>query len=398
MVAGAWPDSSVQGAVPLGGKLACMAAARSLRELRTPFLVLDEARMERNLERMRRQLQRLGVGARPHVKTCKSVPIVQRMLAGGRGPVTVSTLAEAEHCFAAGLGDVLYAVGVAPCKLDHVRDLRRRGCDLTVIVDSDDGARAVAAVDAGIPALIEIDSDDHRAGVRPDDDALLAIAATLRTGARLRGVMTHAGASYECRTPTAIAAMAERERSAVVAAAARLRAAGHDAPIVSAGSTPTALFAERLDGVSEMRTGVHVFMDLVMVGLGVCTLDDVALSVGVSVIGHQRQKGWLLTDGGWMALSRDRGTQGHVVDCGYGLVADEHGRIVDGLVVTGTNQEHGILARTDGRPLDFAAFPVGTLLRVLPNHACATAAQHDRYQVVRGDGEVHATWPRITGW
>ena len=71
---------------------------------------------------------------------------------------------------------------------------------------------------------------------------------------------------------------------------------------------PTASFAARLDGVTEVRAGVYVFMDLVMAGLGVCTLDDVALSVLVTVIGHQRAKDWLITDGGWMALSRDRGT------------------------------------------------------------------------------------------
>ncbi|PIU08683.1 MAG: alanine racemase, partial [Methylobacterium sp. CG09_land_8_20_14_0_10_71_15] len=42
--------------------------------------------------------------------------------------------------------------------------------------------------------------------------------------------------------------------------------------------------------------------------------------------------------------------------------------------------------------------PVGARLRILPNHACATGAQHDRYHVVadgRLSGEV---WPRINGW
>ncbi|MGB3968600.1 MAG: DSD1 family PLP-dependent enzyme, partial [Planctomycetota bacterium] len=207
-----------------------------------------------------------------------------------------------------------------------------------------------------------------------------------------------AGASYECRDARAITAMAERERAAVVTAATRLRAAGFAAPIVSVGSTPTALFAERLDGVTEVRAGVYVFMDLVMVGLGVCTLDDVALSVAVTVIGHQRQKHWLLTDGGWMALSRDRGTAAQPVDRGYGLVGDERGQPLDELIVTGTNQEHGIVARADGAPFDLDRFPVGTVLRVLPNHACATAAQHDRYHVVRGDDVVTSTLPRFGGW
>ena len=99
-----------------------------------------------------------------------------------------------------------------------------------------------------------------------------------------------------------------------------------------------------------------------------------------------------------MALSRDRGTREHAIDQGYGVVCDVRGRIIDGMVVIDTNQEHGIVARRDGGPIDLAAFPPGTLLRVLPNHACATAAQHDRYHVVHGSPEVTATWPRLRGW
>jgi D-serine deaminase-like pyridoxal phosphate-dependent protein len=43
-------------------------------------------------------------------------------------------------------------------------------------------------------------------------------------------------------------------------------------------------------------------------------------------------------------------------------------------------------------------YPVGTLLRILPNHACATAAQHDRYHVMSGGTEIVKTWPRVNGW
>jgi len=45
-----------------------------------------------------------------------------------------------------------------------------------------------------------------------------------------------------------------------------------------------------------------MFFDLFMAGLGVCQLDDIALSVLTSVIGHQPEKGWIITDAGWMAM------------------------------------------------------------------------------------------------
>jgi len=57
-----------------------------------------------------------------------------------------------------------------------------------------------------------------------------------------------------------------------------------------------------------------------------------------------------------------------------------------------------VLAHRSGDPARTPMLPVGTLLRILPNHACATAAQHPAYQVVAGGQQVEATWPRFSGW
>lgn len=376
----------------------------TLADLETPALVLDMARVRHNCERMRAHLAPLGVTLRPHVKTAKAGPLIRQMLGAPSGPVTVSTLREAELCLVEGCTDILYAVGIAPNKLAHVHDLERRGARMTILLDSVRAARAV--VDAGHAArrpfgvLIEVDADGHRAGVAPDGDTLLEIARVLQDGGqRLRGVLTHAGESYYARTPEARRDAARAERDAVVRAAARLRAAGHEVDVVSVGSTPTALFADDLTGVTEVRAGVYVFQDLVMAGIGVCTPDEIALSVLVSVIGHQPSKGWILTDGGWMALSRDRGTSVQAVDQFYGVVCDVSGRPLDGLVMLSGSQEHGVLGRRKDDPRPLPELPVGTLLRILPNHACATAAQHARYVQVEGEGTtVTGMVDRVNYW
>lgn len=370
----------------------------TLHDLPTPCALLDEARLSRNLHRMASRMRELGVALRPHVKTAKCIPVAERQRALGAQGITVSTLKEAEQFHAAGFDDILYAVGIAPGKLAQARALRERGCDLKLLVDSLAAAQAVAASGHRFPVLIEIDTDDHRAGVRPDDPRLLDIARTLHEGAELRGVMTHCGASYELSDPEALAAMAEQERARCVAAAERIRAAGLPCPVVSVGSTPTALSARNLEGVTEMRPGVYVFHDLVMLNVGVCRADEIALSVLATVIGHQREKGWILTDAGWMALSRDRGTHAQHTDYGYGAVCDEAGRLLPGLVVSGANQEHGIVsgAGLAGDALE-AAYPIGTRLRILPNHACATAAAFDHYQVLKADGGTER-WARFNGW
>jgi D-serine deaminase-like pyridoxal phosphate-dependent protein len=137
-----------------------------------------------------------------------------------------------------------------------------------------------------------------------------------------------------------------------------------------------------------------------MAGLGVCALHDIALSVLISVIGHQEDKGWVITDGGWMSLAGDRGTASQPTDQGYGVVCGIDGQVLCDLIVVAANQEHGIITSRPGmEKLDISRFPIGTNLRVLPNHACATAAQHDRYLVVGDDKtRVVAEWPRLNGW
>lgn len=360
----------------------------NLESLETPALVLDAGIMEKNIARLRGRLGRLGVPLRPHVKTAKCEEVAKRALEGQPGGITVSTLAEAEYFAARGVRDILYAVGIAPNKVKHVQDLRRRGVDVTVVLDN---AEQAGFIDE-LPALIEIDSDGHRSGMKPDAPSLVELGKRVKN---LRGVMTHAGASYNCRSTDAIVEMAERERLSVVTAG---RTLGLERPVVSVGSTPTAHFARHLEGVTEVRAGVYVFFDLVMAGISVCRVEDIALSVLATVIGHQPEKGWAITDAGWMALSRDRGTASQPLDQGYGLVCDADGRPLDGVIVKDANQEHGILAHRSGDPARLPKLPVGTMVRVLPNHACASAAQHAAYHVVRGSRAIEARWERMGGW
>lgn len=375
----------------------------TIDQTETPALLLEQGRMNQNIARMREQLARLKVGFRPHVKTAKCIEATLAMSGGKPGPITVSTLREADYFADHGFTDILYAVGIAPNKMGHVAALLKRGVKLTVILDSLDAAKALVFAAAPLPmpvhALIEIDCDGHRAGILPESPDLLTVAQTLADGGVIvAGVMTHAGGSYDCRSDDALRTMAEQERARTVRAATRLREAGHAVSVVSVGSTPTALFAEDLTGVTEVRAGVFVFFDLVMAGLNVCRVDDIALSVLTTVIGHQREKGWTIVDAGWMAMSRDRGTSAQPVDQGFGLVCDASGKPMPDYIMVSANQEHGIIAHRDSITGTALALPVGALLRILPNHACATGAQHDRYHLIDGTSAVTAVWERIGGW
>lgn len=374
-----------------------------LSSLNSPAAIINLPRMLHNIQLMQQRMDALDVRFRPHVKTSKCIPVVRAQIEAGAHGITVSTLKEAEYFFADGVTDILYAVGMAPGKLPQVLSLRRQGCDLKIISDSVTSATAILdfghAHGEAFEVWIEIDTDGHRSGIKPEDNALLEVAHVLHDGGmHLGGVMTHAGSSYGLDTEEALVAIAEQERSGCVRAAERIRAEGIPCPEVSIGSTPTALSARTLEGITEVRAGVYVFFDLVMHNIGVCGMNELALSVLATVIGHRVEKGWAIVDAGWMALSRDRSTQKQKCDFGYGQVCDINGTVLRGYLLSDVNQEHGIVSceSAPDKNID-QSFPVGTQLLILPNHACATAAQFPEYHLLSKDGGL-VSWNRLYGW
>jgi len=375
-----------------------------LLTLETPCLVLDRRKLKKNISYIHKRMENLGVNLRPHGKTAKNTDVIKMALDAQTGGITVSTLKEAEYYFSHGIIDIVYAVGIAPVKLDRITGMIKEGANITLILDSIEQVEFVAAkgqqYGLNIPVLIELDCDGHRSGVTLDDSLLLDIGHMLNRekGVMMSGVLTHAGESYQCKSVEEIRVLAKIERDMAVKCSEILRQNGLPCPIVSVGSTPTANFAEDLTGVTEVRAGVFMFYDLVMAGLGVCDKSDIAISVLTSIIGHQKRKGWVITDAGWMALSRDRGTASQKVDQGYGLVCNVEGDPLNDLIVSSTNQEHGIISHRSKKEIAWESFGIGSMVRILPNHACATGAMYDRYNITDGFTEIIDVWHRINGW
>jgi D-serine deaminase-like pyridoxal phosphate-dependent protein len=372
--------------------------------LSTPRLLLDADRLDRNAARMRTRSGKLGVTLRPHLKTAKSQDVARIAAGGTPGPITVSTLAEAEYFAAARWRDILYSTAIAPAKLARAdRIQRENGARLLLVLDDKDAAAAIGAVARSLGAhfgvLLEIDCGEHRSGVEPASGELVALAEVINACAphlELMGVMTHAGHSYALNEPARIRALAEVERLAAVGSAELLRARGHSCPIVSVGSTPTVVFAEHLEGVTEVRAGIYLFWDLSQLSRGVCAEEDIALSVLATVVGHQRRGPSLILDAGALALSKDIGANRFMPDAAYGWVCDVVTlKPLASLTVATVHQEHGTVPVPD--ETWFARLPIGSLVRILPNHACLTCAAYAFYDVLRA-GKPIQQWPRIGGW
>lgn len=375
-----------------------------LQSISTPALILERDKLNANIQRIKSIAAQHNVDLRTHMKTSKSAEIACALIDEIHPGIAVSTLKEAVYFANAGVQNILYAVSIDPRKFAQLSWFYEQGVNLQIILDSTEVAQQLAQwaaqAQCKVNCLIEIDTDGHRAGIKPDSAGLISLAQELHDAQFIHfcGVMTHGGGSYDCLSYDDIKAHADLERSGCVAAAQQIRDAGIPVDMVSIGSTPTVMAAKHFTGATEIRPGVYVFFDLFQHGLGVCELSDIALSVLTTVIGHSRDEGRIFLDAGGLALSKDHSTASQQRDFGYGLVCDEHGQPLSAtgeVVVSSVYQEHGVITVSD--PHLFEQLPIGTLLRVLPNHACMTAAAHDHY-FVADQSEITALWHRCNGW
>jgi len=369
-------------------------------DISTPALLLDKKKLMVNIERMQANANRLGVQLRPHLKTLKAAKAADALIASGAKGITVSTLKEAGYFLKHGFKDITYAVGMVPVKLPEVASLMAAGADLKIMTDNVEVAHVIATEanesGTGYKLLIEIDSGDNRGGLQPESEEIIQIAELMvNSAARIHGVLTHAGHSYAVNNTSAIENIAEQERAAVVTAATRIRAAGFTVDTVSLGSTPTGLYAKNLSGITELRAGVYTVFDMDQEARGVCKIEDIALSVLSCVIGHNKAAGKILLDAGGLALSKDRSADKFRPELGFGQICNPEGTAIAGLYVTSVSQEHGHVHIRDAN--DYALFPVGSRLRILPIHACMTAAAYDHFNVIE-DGVISEKWDRVNGW
>lgn len=367
----------------------------SLSDLGTPALLVERNAVQNNCRRMREKARASRTGFRPHVKTHKTIEGALLQHDGERGPICVSTMAEAEFFAAAGFDDITYAFPLAPHNIERAARLARSVRHLNLLLDH---RQTLAAVERfheqsgqQLEFFLKVDCGYHRAGVDPDSDESVELALRMARGGavRLNGLLTHAGHSYHAKSVEEIRVIAQQETNAVSSFAARLRENGV-AVRRSVGSTPTMSVVERFNDCDEVRPGNYIFFDAYQAQLGSCSLRDAALSVLTTVVGIYPEQQKIICDAGSLALSREAS----LADGGYGVVCDANLAPLS-MRLTSLSQEHGQIFAD--HPDALSGLRVGTKLRIIANHSCITAAMFDRYHVMAGD-EVVEEWRPVRGW
>jgi D-serine deaminase-like pyridoxal phosphate-dependent protein len=333
--------------------------------------------MERNIRDMQALANKHGVNLRSHIKTHKIPELARLQVKTGAVGIAVAKLAEAEVMADAGIKDIQIAnIIVGADKIKRLRRLHRR-CRISVAVDSVENVKELSAAFAGsgkpLSVFIKVNTGLDRCGF----DSLPEIVKFLQAvqclpGIKVVGLMTHAGHAYAAGSRREVAAIGKSEGSTLVEYAQQLRKHGIVLPVLSVGSTPTARYAVRVRGVTELRVGNYIFNDMTQVALGTVPLNRCALTVLATVISTPSSERAII-DAGSKALGLDQGAHGRELLTGYGKI------IGGGGVLARLSEEHGVIEKVSRR------FRVGQKVRIIPNHACSVMNLFNFAYLVDGD-------------
>jgi D-serine deaminase-like pyridoxal phosphate-dependent protein len=201
---------------------------------------------------------------------------------------------------------------------------------------------------------------------------------------QLTGIYTYRGAIYKQKPTLDLKTAGEEEGAMMADLADRLRNIGIPIVDVSVGSTPTSLYAAAVKGVTEIRPGTYVYNDRMQARFGVCSLEDCAGSVWVTVVSRPSAD-LAVIDGGSKTFATD--VQPNVEP----LMLQGFGHIegLDDAVLERLSEEHGMLRL--GPNSQLANPQIGSRLRIIPNHICSTVNLHNKVYFTNGDAYEERT-------
>jgi D-serine deaminase-like pyridoxal phosphate-dependent protein len=349
----------------------------------TPYLLVDGPKMERNLQKMAHVARESGVALRPHVKTHKIPGIARGQLEAGASGITVAKLSEAEVMADNGIEDIFIAYPlVTEGKIRQAIRLAE-SVRLIVGVDSLEGASRLSATagDRTLEVRLEVDTGLRRTGIPIDEAVGLTGEIEGMGNLDLTGIYTYRGAVLDGSKTLELEKAGLEEGQLMVSLADMLRERGIGVNDVSVGSTPTAEYVAKVDGVTEIRPGTYVFYDRMQTRLGACSLDECAAVVVCTVVSRPTRD-LAIIDGGSKTFATDVGPGAEPLNLeGYGHVVGYPGAVLERLT-----EEHGMLSVDEDCDLE-----VGDTLQIIPNHICSTVNLHDEVYLVGKDGVVEET-------
>lgn len=354
-----------------------------MNPLETPCIVIDLETAEANIAGMASAIGRTGARLRPHAKTHKLPEMAHRQLKAGAAGITVAKIAEAEVMAAAGIRDIFVAYPVVGLsKLQRAAALIQSGVRLILGADSIEGARRISQVaqerDVEFEVRLEIESGLNRTGVDAASAAHLAQEIAALQGVSLTGIFTYRGAMLGGSSTTDLRSAGHEEGRFMVQTAEALRAAGIGILDVSVGSSPTAVYAAEIEGITEVRPGTYIYQDAMQAAFGLCALEDCAGTVRATVVSRPAPDR-IVIDGGSKTFATDVQPGKPPLHLkGFGRIIGDHEAVFERM-----NEEHGVITVSPD-----SKYQVGDVIGIIPNHICSTVNLHNFVYLLNADGEL----------
>ncbi len=338
----------------------------SIHDLETPSVLIDMGRMAHNIAAMQDHCNRLGLAFRPHIKTHKIPAIARLQLEAGAVGIACQKLTEARVFADEGFDNIQIPYNiVGPQKTARLADMALYS-RITVSADHPAVvaglADAAAANDITLRVMVELVTDQARAGAAPAEAVALAEQIEAEPHLHFAGLLLYPS------NPVV--------RPALQEALAGLDRAGIGVDSVSGGGTGAAQHAAEMPELTELRVGTYVFNDWATVSKGWAALDDCAMTVMATVVSRPTPDRAILDSGSkTLAMDRFNGEHGHILQYPAARIYQ-------------LNEEHAYVdvSACDQRPV------IGERVSVVPVHTCVVSNLHNVLYGVRGE-TVEAVWP-----
>lgn len=351
-----------------------------------PTLLLDVDKCKINIKKMAKKAKKNSIEFRPHFKTHQSHEIGEWFRAEGVSKITVSSVAMADYFANNGWKDITIAFPVNILEIDAINRLAST-IRLNILVES---VEIVDFLDKNlnykVDVFVKINIGNNRAGIDPINRSLIdrvlsRISTTLNLN--FKGFLGHAGHSYTSRCDEEIANV-HLESIEKMLYLKNIFVKQYPDLILSVGDTPTCKTMDDFSMVDEFRPGVFIFHDSMQLQIGSCSLDEIAIAMACPVVAIHKEKNEVIIYGGSVHFSSDRLVD-HDGTTIFGRIVEDKGSgwgdIINNAYVKKLSQEHGIIKGTR----EFVNnVKIGTLLKIIPVHACTSANLFESYVTLKG--------------
>lgn len=353
----------------------------NIHELDSPALVIYPERVKSNIQtaiQMVGDVKRL----RPHIKTNKSLDVVQLMMQAGIYKFKCATIAEAELLGMCQAPDVLLAYQPLGPKLHRLISLMHKypHTQYACLVDNMATAQAQSAVFEAnglkVSVYIDLNLGMNRTGITPNEKAI----ALYQYCSQLNGFQSVGLHAYDGHLRHADIAQRTQECNQAFSAVERLKdnlqELGFSKPTIIAGGSPTfPIHCQRPD--VECSPGTFVYWDK---GYSIICAEQNFLPAAlvISRIISLPTPTQLCTDLGHKSIASENSIDKRV----FFLDAED-------LKPISQSEEHLVMETTPHH-----AYQVGDVLYGVPYHVCPTITLFERAYTIE-NGQITGEWKNI---